>query len=420
MKIDEIISSLTSDGIVLGLKRIEELLDKMGNPQKYLKIIHVAGTNGKGSTCSMISSVLIKSGYKTGLFTSPFIETRNEEIQINSMHITDERLISLLESIKPIVDTMKNKPSEFELKTALAFLYFKEENCDVVVLEVGLGGRLDATNIITKPILSVITKIAIDHTTFLGDTIEHIAIEKSGIIKDNCSCVVMSQDKKILRVFEDVCSKKNAAFILSDTDLATVNQISLNGISLNYKDFINLEIPLIGTHQVDNASLVLKAIEVLKENGFTISDKDIYEGLKNTKWKGRFEVLSHKPLFIIDGAHNLDGVNAFISTLKEVLANQKCTFIMGMMKDKEHKKMIKKLLPFADVFIAAAVNLPRALPAHELAEKIKRQFQGTVVYCETIQKSVSKSLEISNNTICCIGSLYMYSDIKKALNNKIL
>lgn len=425
MDFEKLISNLITTGNAMGLARITELLEKLDNPHSKLKVIHVAGTNGKGSTCSMLSSILIDAGYKTALFTSPYIETVNEEFKINNVNISDDKLIAIVKKIEPIVNTMQCKPSAFELRTAIAFEYFKNEYCDVVILEVGLGGLYDATNVIEKPLLSVITKVGIDHISFLGDTIEEIATIKAGIIKQNSPCILMKQDEEIITICNQICIQKNAEIIISQPEEVTINSMDLDGTfrtgrsCINYKNLSNLKIPLIGTHQVENTTLVLKIIEVLNETkNYKITEKNIRAGLESTKWSARFEVLSKNPLFIIDGAHNVAGVSAFTSTLKQVLPDTKCTFIMAVMSDKEYVTMIKQLVPFAQKFVTISLDIPRALSAEDLATEIKTHFDGEVVACETIPLAVETALKISNTPICCVGSLYMLFDVKKAVNNQ--
>ncbi|OON99822.1 MAG: hypothetical protein ATN35_10575 [Epulopiscium sp. Nele67-Bin004] len=411
MIITDMLTQLSSTGGELGLDKIRELLHKMGNPQNNLKIIHVAGTNGKGSTCAMLANILRCEGYKVGLFTSPYIYHVNEEFNINGTHITDEKFISLLNDIAPLVNSMATKPSEFELRTALAFEYFSQENCDIVVLEVGLGGRLDSTNIIDSPILTVITKIGVDHVSFLGNDIEGIAFEKAGIIKNNCTCVVMKQPNNIVNIFENICSQKSAKLFLSEPNNIQVNSQTLDGLNISYKGN-KFNVNLIGTYQTENIAVVLKAVEVLNNIGYAVSDSSVYDGLKTVKWSGRFEVISKEPLFIVDGAHNNDGIKAFTNTLDTLLPNQKCTFLIAVMSDKDYISIIQALIPYAKNFVAIAPTMPRALPADELATSISEIFKGNVYQSTNIADGVAKALQITeNNPICCVGSLYVLGNV---------
>lgn len=419
MNYEELVNPLVKTGLDMGLERIKELLNKLDNPQDSLKVIHVAGTNGKGSTSAMLSSVLMLSGYKTGFFSTPYIEKVNEEFKINNKNISDEKLESLILKIKPKVEEMQEKVTEFELKTAIACEYFKQENCDIVILEAGLGGEKDATNIIKSPILSVITKIGIDHTTYLGDTIEEITKAKAGIIKENCPCVVMRQDVKITNIIKEICAEKNSSFVISEPELAKLNYINLDETCFDYKEITKLKTPLIGPHQVNNATLVIKIIEVLNILGYKSTETELRTGLQATKWFGRFEILSKEPEFIIDGAHNLDGVQALISTLRKVVPDLKYTFILGVMSDKDYVAMIKKLIPFASRFITVTpCDMPRALKSTELANEIQSHFKGEVTPCESIKDAVELAYKVTKTPICCVGSLYMLHQVKS--NVKLL
>lgn len=410
--IEQTIKSLTSQGIVLGLERVQELLEKLENPQDQVKSIHVAGTNGKGSTCALISSVLTQANYKVGLFTSPFLREVNEIFQINGESISNPRLLSLLEQIQEAVKTMKEKPSEFELQTALAFQYFKEEHCDFMVIEVGLGGRLDATNLMKQPILSVITKIAQDHTLFIGDTLQQIAQEKGGIIKDQVPCVVMEQSDDILEVFRQIAQEKHTKITLSSPKEIRVESQNLQGITFQYPPNFHLKTPLIGSYQIENIATALKSIEILQEIGVKIEQSAIYNGFEQVFWPGRFQVLSHSPLFIVDGAHNLDGMKGFTHTLNQVLPGEKCTFLMGVMADKEYTKMVEMLVPFAHRFLPVETHLPRGLSAEMLKDTIQAQFSGQVSLCEDVAIGIKKALETSeNHPICCVGSLYILGEV---------
>ncbi len=416
--INAILAKLCSEGIDLGLTRMTELMDKLGNPQDALKIIHVAGTNGKGSTCAMLNSIFITSGYKTAFFSSPFLHNITELFKINNKNITKPRLLQLIEIATQAVESMESKPSEFELQTALAFLYFKEENCDIVLLEVGLGGLLDSTNIISHPVLSVITKIALDHIGFLGNTIEQIAHQKAGIIKQDCPCIALSQNQDVLDIFKQTCDIKSADFYVSQINSIKVKKNNLHGIVLDYKHIENIKIPLIGTYQIENIALVLSVIDILNQRGYNFSAQNIISGLGAVKWKGRFEILKDNPLFIIDGAHNLDGAIALTKTFDTVLQGQKFTFLMAVMSDKDYKNMIDKLIPYAKSFIAISPDIKRALPAKDLFDQISSQFDGPVFYADKISDGIEKAFEITaNNPICCLGSLYISHEVSQVIAN---
>lgn len=412
----DITKGTLSDGIELGLNRIKTLLEILGNPQNNIKIIHVAGTNGKGSCSAMLASILKSEGYKTGLFTSPHLLSYNENFTINGENISDKHLASLIKKIKPLTLTMNEKPTEFELMTAIALLYFKEECCDFVILEVGLGGKLDSTNVITSPLLSVITKIGLDHTKYLGNTIEKIAYEKAGIIKNKVPCILMSQCKEVENIIKSICLQSKSTLYISEPKEIKALDITIKDSTFNYKNISNLTLPLVGTHQIENATLVLKIIEVLQTLGVNISNTSVKNGFINTQWPGRFEIVDKSPLFIVDGAHNIDGINTLTSTIGTLFKGQKLIFIIAVMKDKDYKNMISKLVPYAHSFIAVSPNTSRALNAKELHDCIKSYFKGNVYHFNNIQEAVCKAYEISNkNPICYCGSLYVVGKIKSAV-----
>ena len=306
-----------------GLERISELCERLGNPQKKLKFIHVAGTNGKGSTSAMLDSVLRKAGYKTGLYTSPYIRVFNERMRIDGENISNGELAELTEYIKPIADQMTDSPTEFELITALAFEYFARNNCDVVVLEAGMGGRLDSTNIIDTSVLSIITGIALDHTAFLGDTVEKIAAEKAGIIKESTPILYGGVDESAKAVIMAKATEMNAQFECVDYGKLKVKDLALSGSIFDFDKFRDLKINLLGSYQPRNAAIVVSALEILRKNGFEISDEAMREGLLRAKWQGRFEILSHNPLIIFDGAHNLCGIETLVASIKRYFPNKK-------------------------------------------------------------------------------------------------
>ena len=307
-----------------GLSRTEHLLNLMGNPHKKLKFVHVAGTNGKGSTSACIASILRKAGYRTGLYTSPYINVFNERMQIDGIMITDNELCEMCEYIKPFSDSMiTDPPTEFELITALAMEYFKRKECDIVVLEVGMGGELDSTNVIDSPEAAVITAIDLDHTSFLGSTVEEVALAKAGIIKKGTTVALYDCEKSVFDVF-DAKSKEVGAKLLS-ADFSKISNIkqSLRYIEFDYGKYNNLKLSLVGSYQPKNAAVAITAAEILREKGYTISDKNIYDGLCGVSWPGRFEILGENPVFVLDGAHNPHGMKATVQSLKEHFLDKK-------------------------------------------------------------------------------------------------
>ncbi|HOQ36754.1 MAG TPA: folylpolyglutamate synthase/dihydrofolate synthase family protein [Acetivibrio sp.] len=413
----EYIHGTSKFGVKLGLENVKTLLDLMGNPHKNLRYVHVAGTNGKGSTVAFIGSILVESGYRVGIYTSPFIQRFTERIRINNDEISKEDLARIASFVREKVEIMVSKgfnhPTEFEIVTAIAFQYFFEQDCDIVVLEVGLGGRFDSTNVIDDPLVSVITTISYDHMDILGDTLSKIAFEKAGIIKDGTNVVLYPQADEAERVFEEVCKEKKAKLNKISFDVAKILGFSIDGQEFNYKEMKSLRISLLGKHQIKNAVTAIEAVSVLREKGYNITEDSIRKGLLKAKWPGRLEVLCRKPVFIIDGAHNLEGARALTGFLKEYFPQNKIVFIMGILKDKEYLSIIEEVVPYAKYIITVTPQNKRALPAKELSEIIKR-YCNNIVTSDTIEGAVKKSLELTpeDGLICAFGSLYYIGEVR--------
>ena len=396
-----------------GLERIGELCERLGHPEKKLRFIHVAGTNGKGSFCSMTESVLRAAGYKTGLYTSPYIREFNERMQICGENISNAELTELTEYIKPIADSMTDKPTEFELITALAFEYFARNNCDVVVLEAGLGGRLDSTNIISDPVLSVITGIALDHTAILGDTVEKIAAEKAGIIKPGVPVVFGGEDESAARVIKEKADEKGSEFIRVDyAKLKNINA-TLEETAFDYGLHTCISINLLGLYQPKNAAVVLNAVDTLNKYGFEISEEAIREGLKSAVWHARFEKVSAEPLIIFDGAHNPQGIEQAVRSIKHYFGENKVYLLTGVLKDKNYTEIAKMLSTVADRAFTLTPDSPRALSAEEYAEVL-----GSVGIDASAFGSIEKALGAaksaaaeSGKPLICLGSLYVYASL---------
>lgn len=407
----EYIYSLARFGSKPGHERIKTLTERLGNPQNHLKFIHIAGTNGKGSTAACIASILSCAGYSTGLYTSPFLERFNERIRLNGNEIADAELSKYVERIKKEADRMVDEglehPTVFEAITAMAFLYYFEKKCDIVVLEVGMGGRFDATNIISNSLVSVITKIAMDHKDVLGDTLSKIAYEKAGIIKQGGTVVTYPQEDAALMTIESVCRQKNATlFYAAPEDFKNI-ELKPGLLCFWHPRYGDIKTPIVGIHQVYNASVTLKAIEVLNRLGFNISDNDIVQGFKKVSWPGRFELIARDPDFYIDGAHNPDAIRSFIETFKMMYPGKKASVIFGVMKDKDYRIMIKELSEITKRFIAVTPDNPRALPAESVA-KIMSEYCKNVEYSGTIKEAVEKMLlsASKDDIIVALGSLY--------------
>ncbi len=393
-----------------GLSRTEELLEKMGNPQKRVKFIHVAGSNGKGSTCAMLESVLRTAGYKTGFYLSPYIEEFLETFQINGRNIDKQQFCEITKKVRDIAESMEDHPSQFEIKTAIAMQCFADNKCDIVVLETGMGGEFDSTNVIDAPVAAVFTNIGLEHTEFLGDTIEKIASTKAGIIKSGCSVISYDNKPEVLDVLSKRAKEKGCPFCVAKrSDINPVSH-SLDGQRFIRND-IEYTIPLLGSHQLSNTAVVLRTIDVLIEKGYRISQSDISKGLENVKWPARFEVISKKPLFIIDGGHNLQCAEALSGIIKEYFKDTKFTFITGILEDKDYKSMLEAVSQNADEFLCVTPDSPRALSAEKLSKTA-----ASLGYRATAFKNTNDAIEAAlkkNLGIIAFGSLYMAGDVRK-------
>ncbi|MCX8132266.1 MAG: bifunctional folylpolyglutamate synthase/dihydrofolate synthase [Clostridia bacterium] len=405
-------------GSKLGLHNIGKLLELMGNPQDKLKFVHVAGTNGKGSTVAFISSMLMEAGYKVGVYTSPYIERFTERMKIGNNEIGQSELAELTEFVKAKTEIMvkmgENHPTEFEIVTAIAFLYFCKNSCDIVVLEVGLGGRFDATNIIKTPELAVITTINFDHTSILGNTLPEIAFEKAGIIKHGGDVLLYPQRQEVEKVFEAACKERGAILQKAEIYEAEITGFSSEGQSFNYKNYIGLRITLLGDHQVNNAVLAINAADMLNSKGFAISETSIRNGLANARWPGRLEVVSREPLFIVDGAHNAEGARVLSEALNKYFPEKRKIFIFGVMRDKDYKSLVEAVNPLAYKYITVTPENERALSAEELAIFI-RSYCKNVMVSDTIEEAIKASLDIStpDDLVCAFGSLYYIGKVRK-------
>lgn len=415
----EYISNINWKWSIPGLERIRILMDKLGNPQDGLKFIHVAGTNGKGSTCAFLSHILVKSGYKVGLFTSPFIEVFNERMQINNENISNEELAEITTYIQPFADSMEDPPTEFELNTAIGFVYFARNNCDIVILEVGMGGELDSTNIIKSPELAIITTISLDHTQYLGDTVTKIAETKSGIIKPGTNVVVYNQDQSVMRVIKKKCKDEGAGFYVSEPNRMELVSSNIERQVFSHPDFGNLAASLIGRYQMENIAVVLKAVEVLRKRGYNISSGSVLQGLEATRWPGRFEVIHHDPFFIVDGGHNPQGIKATTDSLKAVFHDEKLIIIFGVLADKDYMQMLGEILPIAREVLTVTPPSARALDSAETAKLIEEQ-GVTAKSFEKIGDAIDCAMLDSAGItpICALGSLYMVGDVKKYVNER--
>lgn len=409
-------------GSRLDLTRITYLLNLLGNPQDSCNFVHIAGTNGKGSVSCFMANILKDAGFKTGLFTSPFIYDFNERIQINNVPISDGELMPIMEKVSKATDQMlkdgMEHPTEFELITACAFLYFKEEKCDVSVLEVGLGGILDSTNVIKKPLCSVITSISLDHTEYLGNTIEEIAKNKCGIIKEQAPVVVYPyQEDGALKIIKNTAEEKNANVTICDDKTLKVLKTDITGNEFLY-DGLLVKTALLGEYQIYNAITAINAAKELKKQGYKITDVNIKNGLNAAKWPARFEILNETPCVIADGSHNADGMRVFCKNAKKILNGKKCICVFGMLRDKEYDKCLSLLSDISDTVVVTEVDSPRYESAENLKNTAQKYFKNVFAEKDN-ENAMKKASEIAkeDDVIIALGSLYMMKNIKDAANN---
>lgn len=407
----EYVESLKGYGIVPGLDNIRRLCERLGNPQKELLFVHIAGTNAKGSVLAYLSTILKAAGYKVGRYISPTIFEYRERIQVNERPITKKALCSLVEQMKEICDSLVADgyphPTPFEVETAMAFAYFKEKGCDIVVLETGMGGRLDATNIIENTLTAVFTPISMDHMSFLGKDLEAIAGEKAGIIKKGCQVITAQQKESVGQVIRDQAESMSA--LVTVADMSQVNRIrfGLEKQKFDYGRLKDLEITLAGKHQIANAFLAVKVTEALAEKGFPVSEKALRQGLRETNWPGRFSVISKRPYFVIDGAHNEDAAEKLAESIAFYFTNRRIIFIMGVLRDKEYEKIIELTHSYADQILTVATpGNPRALSAYELAAEVAK-VHPNVTALDSLEEAVEISYLLAgkNDVILAFGSL---------------
>lgn len=404
-----------------GYEHAKVLLEKLGNPEKKLKFVHIGGTNGKGSTAAMMASVLQKAGYKTGLYTSPYIYRFHERIQINGEQISDEDLANTTEYVKSFADELPDCPSEFALVCCIAFEYFARKECDIVVLEVGMGGENDSTNVIECPEVAILTNIGLDHTEFLGKTLEDIARTKAGILKENGAAVIYRSTPSVEEIFHKVCEERNIQCILPDFDALASEQHSLEGQVFYYKNRKDMFLPLLGQHQLRNAAVVISAIDVLIQKGWKIREEHLLHGLRTVKWPGRFDVISNNPLFIIDGGHNPQCVEALVQNIKDYLSKYRVIAITGVLEDKDYEKMYQPILPYIYEFVCITPPSPRKMESQKIAECLQRA-GAKATACNSIKEGIELSLQLAGEkgAILCFGSLYSISEIQEAFEKVLL
>ena len=414
-------------GSVPGLERIQTLCDKLGNPEQKLSVIHVAGTNGKGSSVAMLSSILQAAGYRVGTYTSPHLERYNERFLINGQEIANDDFAKEITLMKKICEELraegKDVPTLFEIVTGAAFHYFAAQEVDILILEVGLGGKYDATNIVSSPLLSLIMSISIDHTDFLGNSIEKIAAEKAGIIKKNCPVVLYSQSKMVYNIMWTKAQELNSPFYCAENAEVHISSQTLEGTVFSVKtdllDMADLELSLLGSYQINNCIAVLEACAVLRKNGVSISDDALRTGLKNACWAGRMEICGRSPLVILDGAHNADGIFQLANSVETYFNNKKVTLILGVLGDKEYEKMAEYILPHANAAILKEPHSERKLDVFSLARSISNH-DGMIYTEKEIEDAFEKAVSITpaDGIILCCGSLYMIGAMRTYIKSK--
>ena len=400
-----------------GLSRTRALLAKLGNPEKKLKFVHVAGTNGKGSTCAMVSSVLRQAGLRTGLYISPYILRFNERIQVNGRPVPDGELVRLVEEVRPLAESMEDRPTEFELITAVAMQYFARQRCDIVVLEVGLGGELDSTNVIDAPEAAVICAIGLDHTAVLGSSLGEIAAAKAGIIKPGSAVAAYGGVPEADAVLRARCAETGVPLAFVDFDRLRLRSAGLDGCRFDYKDYPGLFVPLAGVYQPKNAALAVETVEILQKRGWPVTAGHLYEGLAHVQWPGRFELLSRRPTVILDGAHNPHGMRATAESLRAQFPGGRFVFLMGVMADKDVDAMLSLLLPLKGCFLTVRPDNPRSMEAGVLAARI-RALGGQARACGSVEEGAALALREAgeDGIICALGSLYFSGEVRAAFD----
>lgn len=418
------IESLSKYGIKPGLEAIHELCLRLGNPQDSLEFVHIAGSNGKGSTLAYVSTILKCAGYKVGRYISPTIFEYRERIQIGEKPITKKRLCQLTEQLKKVCEEMVAEgfahPTPFEFETAMAFVYFKEMAVDMVVLEAGMGGRGDATNLISTTKVAVLASISMDHMQYLGNTLERIATQKAGIIKPGCKVVSQVQEEEAAAVIRRECEAKGVELTFAQPEKLKKIHYAVSGQSFTYGEFRNIRLQLLGTYQIENAMLALEVVQALRRSGMNISEDSVYAGFKEAKWPGRFQVIAKKPYFVVDGAHNEDAAKKLAKSLEFYFTNKRIIFIMGILRDKEYEKIIQHTAGYAEQIITVKTpNNPRAMDSYELAGEVAR-VHPSVTAAASLEEAVELAYLLAgkDDVIVAFGSLSYLGAMMKLVEKR--
>lgn len=422
----EYVESLQRYGCVPGLSSIRQLCMRLGNPQNELKFVHIAGTNGKGSVLAYISTVLQEAGYKVGRYLSPTLTDYRERFQINGKMIPKAQFGSYLEKVKKAASQMEAEglphPTQFEVDTALSFLYFLDKKCDIAVLEAGLGGLTDATNLIETTVCAVIASVSMDHMAVLGSTLEKIALQKAGIIKEHCTVISCAQKEEVMQVIRQEAARHGCELRIADVNRAKGIKYGLAKQRFTYGNYKNLEITLAGQYQIANAVLAVEAADALNASGFLISEKALRDGLYRTKWPGRFQVIGGKPLFVVDGAHNEDAAFKLVQSIKLYFFQKKIIYIMGILADKEYDKIIEITAPYAEQIITVTPpHNRRALGGYELAQAV-REHHPSVTVADSLQEAVEIACLLAEGekdaVVIAFGSLSFLGELTDIIEHK--
>lgn len=399
-----------------GLEKLQQALHLLGDPHHHTEFVHIAGTNGKGSTAAMTASVLQTAGYRTGLYTSPHLMRYNERMQIDGVPISDEDFVEAASQVQRVCEQLGGVPIVFEVLTLMALWYFAQQHCDIVVLEVGIGGLLDSTNVIPSPKAAIITQLGMDHTETLGNTLEEIAAQKGGIIKEGTPTVMALQEPSAVAVVQQICDKHHAPLALADPERLRVLDASVAGQMLEDREYGKLKLPLAGEHQRKNAANVLEAVAMLRTQGYRISDDDVREGIAKTVWPARFERLSTAPDFILDGGHNPQCLHAATAALREYYPGQKVVFLVGMMADKDTDHMLAEMASIAKSFVCIRPDSPRAMQPQLLAQQLTERFHLPACACGSVREGIAEATRQAGKegVVCALGSLYLAGEVRAA------
>ena len=399
-----------------GLEKLQQALHLLGDPHHHTEFVHIAGTNGKGSTAAMTASVLQTAGYRTGLYTSPHLMRYNERMQIDGVPISDEDFVEAASQVQRVCEQLGGVPIVFEVLTLMALWYFAQQRCDIVVLEVGIGGLLDSTNVIPSPKVAIITQLGMDHTETLGNTLEEIAAQKGGIVKEGTPTVMALQEPSAVAVVQQICDKHHAPLALADPERLRVLDASVASQTLEDREYGKLMLPLAGAHQRKNAANVLEAVAMLRTQGYRISDDDVREGIAKTVWPARFERLSTAPDFILDGGHNPQCLHAATAALREYYPGQKVVFLVGMMADKDTDHMLAEMASIAKSFVCIRPDSPRAMQPQLLAQQLTERFHLPACACGSVREGIAEATRQAGKegVVCALGSLYLAGEVRAA------